>query len=330
MSGEMAVKNSKQYFPEIDICRGLGILLVVLGHALKQTGETNHVFEALNSVIYSFHMPMFFALSGFVAVKVLDLEGREAKISYIRGRAFRLLIPYFFVGLCYMPLKFFLSRYAVKAYDFSSSWKLLLGENPNTALWFLYVLFWISCICALFVTRKNLTIFLAVSGVVSLAAYGMDLPVRLLRYAFFFLVGMAVRCNYQRWRKVFQSPAVFGAGLLVFGVSNVLLTRGIPVVTVASALAGSLCCMFFSCRIEESQSGLTRAARLLGSYSMDIYILSEPFNTVVKLVCWNMLKLNYIVCTACCFLAASLLPIPVSRFIVRKVKAFRVLILGQR
>ena len=31
----------KKQFREIDLCRGLGIILVVLGHALKQTG-TDH------------------------------------------------------------------------------------------------------------------------------------------------------------------------------------------------------------------------------------------------------------------------------------------------
>ena len=46
--------GKKAYFPEIDLCRGIGILLVVLGHALKQTGETNTVFQVLLSVIYSF------------------------------------------------------------------------------------------------------------------------------------------------------------------------------------------------------------------------------------------------------------------------------------
>ena len=63
------IENKKMYFPEIDLCRGLGIILVVLGHALKQTGETNTVFQVLLSVIYSFHMPLFFVLSGFVSVK---------------------------------------------------------------------------------------------------------------------------------------------------------------------------------------------------------------------------------------------------------------------
>ena len=40
----------------IDILRGIGILLVVLGH-------TNPPFKR---IIYSFHIPLFFILSGFL------------------------------------------------------------------------------------------------------------------------------------------------------------------------------------------------------------------------------------------------------------------------
>lgn len=325
---ELTVEK-KERFLEIDICRGIGILLVVLGHALKQTGETNTAFEVLNSVIYSFHMPLFFFLSGFVAVKLLNLKGSAEKIAYIRGRAFRLLIPYFFVGLCYMPLKFVLSRYAVKAYDFSAAWQILLGENPNTALWFLYVLFWISCICALLLTRKNLRFFLAASFLLSLAAYWADLPGRLLQHGFFFVLGIYVRCHYPEWKSRFEQKAVFVLGAAVFAASNALLfAMDVPAVTLVTAVSGSLCCMYLSCLLERHPGKVGRGFLTLGNWSMDIYILSEPFNTVVKLIFWNILKLNYVVCTLCCFLAATFLPIPVSRFIVRKVKAFRVLILG--
>ena len=79
----------KTRFAEIDIARGVGILLVVAGHALKQTGQSNTVFDILLSVIYSFHMPLFFILSGFVAVKSIE---ETDLISFTKKRACRLLI----------------------------------------------------------------------------------------------------------------------------------------------------------------------------------------------------------------------------------------------
>ena len=68
---ENMIQQNRKYFDEITIARGIGILLVVLGHALKQTGVTNTVVDVLIEVIYSFHMPLFFVLTGFVSVNLL-------------------------------------------------------------------------------------------------------------------------------------------------------------------------------------------------------------------------------------------------------------------
>ncbi len=71
----------------IDIARGIGIILVVLGHneaVLQGKGE-------LFRVIYSFHLPLFFFLSG-VFLKDSALPG-----PFARSRADVLLKPYFVV-----------------------------------------------------------------------------------------------------------------------------------------------------------------------------------------------------------------------------------------
>lgn len=69
----------------LDILKGIGIILVVLGHIYSGFGK---------SIIYLFHMPLFFFASGAVlsySDKVSSLQlGKKAK---------RLLIPYFFFSL---------------------------------------------------------------------------------------------------------------------------------------------------------------------------------------------------------------------------------------
>ena len=103
----------KRRFNEIDICKGIGIILVVLGHALKQTGSLSLAVTVPLAVIYSFHMPLFFMLSGFLSVKLLDLTGGPLgaqRRQYIGGRAVRLLIPYTVMSLIYLPLKNFVNK----------------------------------------------------------------------------------------------------------------------------------------------------------------------------------------------------------------------------
>ena len=96
-------QQNRKYYNEINIARGIGILLVVLGHALKQTGVTDLAVNVLIEVIYSFHMPLFFVLSGFVSVKILAYTKREEYVRFIRSRMLRLLLPSFVMGVLYMP-----------------------------------------------------------------------------------------------------------------------------------------------------------------------------------------------------------------------------------
>jgi fucose 4-O-acetylase-like acetyltransferase len=53
----------------VDYAKGLGILLVVYGHVSRGVFNAGikvdaELFKLVDSVIYSFHMPLFFFLSG--------------------------------------------------------------------------------------------------------------------------------------------------------------------------------------------------------------------------------------------------------------------------
>ena len=67
----------------LDSLRGFGILLVVLGHTSWSAG--------LVSWIFSFHMPLFFIISGML------FHERQFLDSFKR-KAIRLLVPYVFFG----------------------------------------------------------------------------------------------------------------------------------------------------------------------------------------------------------------------------------------
>ncbi len=320
--------TGKKHYEEIDICRGMGIVLVVLGHALKQTGETNSFFDVLLSVIYSFHMPLFFFLSGFVSLKMLYFRAGKERLDYIKNRAFRLLIPYFTVGILYLPLKYVLSRYAVKPYDFSSTWKLFFGENPNTALWFLYVLFLVSLVCVLILREKNVLYVLAGSFALTVAACCFGWPWKLPKYAFFFVLGIFVRLHYENWFQKVKWNRIWVAAAVFAAANAALYLTDLEVLWDVTALAGIVMCLQFGKWIAERKGKAEEFFAFLGAYSMDIYILSEPLNTAAKLLFWSFLKWNYLICTLLCFLISLGLPIPVSKHIVRKVKALRIGILG--
>lgn len=108
-----------------DALKGLLIILVVLGHAVQYVvGEVdcgNHLF----AYIYSFHMPAFFAVSGWFA--------GEASYEKIVRRIHQLLIPYVLWALL-----FFLWHNNLTV---NTLWLMVI--KPDSSYWFLWVLFWI-------------------------------------------------------------------------------------------------------------------------------------------------------------------------------------------
>ena len=332
----------KNRYSEIDIARGIGIFLVVLGHSIKQTGVSASWIRILTYIIYSFHMPLFFCLSGFVSAKILPMSRGERK-TYAISRARRLLVPYFVIGLLYIPVKLKLSEAAIKPFDVSDIWKLLIGQNPDVSLWFLYILFLIELICAIFVNTYNFRSIWYGSFFLSVAIYWANLDIRTPKYLFFFLMGIWVRLKFEDSRKAGFEDAMDGQDLLAFLalVTDIfaiifLYRTTITVTMMLTSLCGIYLVLWISSRLvynidgEKKEPGrCARILLLLGLFSMDIYILHEPIMTVVRLVLWNRLGLNYILCTVVIFFCALCIPIPVSKWIIRKIKPLRMLLLGE-
>lgn len=76
----------------IDIAKGIGIILVVLGHTLvPQVRETGFA-GFLWIFIYNFHMPLFFFLSGYLFEKGLFHYTNKGKFTL--GKLQYLMLPY--------------------------------------------------------------------------------------------------------------------------------------------------------------------------------------------------------------------------------------------
>jgi polysaccharide biosynthesis protein PslL len=75
--------------PTLDIAKGLGIILVVLGHNWVVESTKGELFR----VIFSFHVPLFFFLSG------VFLRKTDALTAFVRARTHSLLKPYFVILL---------------------------------------------------------------------------------------------------------------------------------------------------------------------------------------------------------------------------------------
>lgn len=86
----------------VDIAKGIAIMLVVMGHVLQfdMAGANRNV---VFSFIYSFHMPLFMSLSGYVVGIGYPQKKRGYRETLIR-RFNQLAVPYFVWGLIIMPI----------------------------------------------------------------------------------------------------------------------------------------------------------------------------------------------------------------------------------
>jgi len=85
------VSTSKDRLNWIDIAKGLGILFVMIGHSRLSIGT---------AIVYYFHMPLFFFLSGYV----FSGEKYDSK-TFIKNRAKRLMVPYYVYGFIMLICK---------------------------------------------------------------------------------------------------------------------------------------------------------------------------------------------------------------------------------
>ena len=134
----------KAYLSNIFTLQFLGIFLVVLGHSIPDKNMP-YFFHVLFRWIYSFHMPLFFSISGYLykygLPKYLSMGGKYFFINKFN----RLIIPFIFLNLITVPMKIIGKSFVYRdvgnnVIDYLSSF-LYIENIPIGNLWFIIVLF---------------------------------------------------------------------------------------------------------------------------------------------------------------------------------------------
>lgn len=162
---------------EIDMLKGLGIILMIMGH--------QYYGEYFDKWIHAFHMPIFFIISGFLYHSPNSIK------EFLYRRVKALLIPYLFfasIHFSLISLKIIISGESVKTlyvYLCHIFWINTEGLPICGAIWFLTALFFANIFYLLIdryvkkIMPKGLCVFLtAIIGIV-LPTYGYRLPLAL-------------------------------------------------------------------------------------------------------------------------------------------------------
>lgn len=230
----------------IDNARAFGIMLVVLGHAWLDSAAV--------TIIYAFHMPLFFFISGALWRPGVTQEGWRAFLA----KQFRtLLVPYLFFGLISWVIMLAARQVLVPSGEVSSSLvdslaPLAYGAGRrlreiNGTLWFFTALFVTNVYYFVLARLPNRALQIIIATVVALAALAYrqhhndvlpwNLDVAAVALAFL-VVGQALlgKQQEQHWRR----PGVLAAlGGLLAGACVVLTLQNPARVDMRSLIVGS-------------------------------------------------------------------------------------------
>jgi len=134
----------------LSILQGWAILWVVIGHApLDSVTEPMPVYvHILYSMAYSFHMPLFAWISGFLfnRSRVCNKDREWSYFSMLSDKVKSLLVPSVFFSVIALCLKILLPSKMERPIDFSFDYlletMLFPGRGPLSEIWFIVALLW--------------------------------------------------------------------------------------------------------------------------------------------------------------------------------------------
>lgn len=205
--------KAMQYLPYIDNLKGFAILLVVIGHVIQYlTDPYDFEHHIVFRYIYSFHMPLFFMISGMM---VKESYTKEQAWQTIRKRFLQLIAPFtlwtIIWSLTFLPHPFYFAYL-----------------DPNLGPWFLWCLFCIIAIdllvqlllnvLQLHQHKHSITLYIIVSLVICLAlryiassSHGIFGLTSISFHYIFYVIGVLL----SRYRNTLtDSKYAFGGGVI--------------------------------------------------------------------------------------------------------------------
>lgn len=284
----------------IDQSKGLAIMLVVLGHVVTNGMSSGivsdiGVWSVLNKEIYSFHMPLFFLLSGYLScpknIQIDDWGGIEKQFKKILF----LTIPYVIFSVFYFLAKLFTVSSGAVVNPVHANDILLIYKMPIGEYWFLYALilynvvnlFFLICVkvCKRRALYKLLIIvftllsFIVVSECVDISEFmvkhsGLRRP---FLHSFYFFIGIIVHMYELRMDRIANNICVAAALVLSVLFLNII-----------SLKSGLFCCLlaitmiFLTVKFFKWKD--VSFIGEFGKYSLAIYLMHPFFIVLCKIV----------------------------------------------
>ncbi len=174
----------------LDNARGIGIILVVYAHQLRAQAARGLLPASWDgpfqdALIYAFHMPLFFFISGIVSVRAI--RGRSFPAN-LREKLIAIAYPYFLWSIVSWCLSVAAASYVRTPLDVENL--LSIVYRPILQFWFLYVLFFCQVVAAAFGRVFAVNVVLALAMMIIPVPFEYPTVKEFVMSFPFFVIGM--------------------------------------------------------------------------------------------------------------------------------------------
>lgn len=270
------VSSSTARMRWMDVARGIGIVLVVYGHALRVLVGAGLISPAdplwvSDYVIYTFHMPLFFLLSGMNVEQSL----RKGKIQFLRSKLWTIAYPYLLWSLIQGSIQILFASHLNTPLHPHSLATILW--RPIGEFWFIYVLFIFQLIGMIFARTRIPLALLAIAAYVGSFYLPANIWERVAHMLIFFAVGIlftkTIRLSLERIRFVVLPLSILAFAFLAFIGRNLSNSNADSPLSLPATAAGIAMVLVASQYVVQTTEPATRLLSLLGLASMAIYVL---------------------------------------------------------
>jgi fucose 4-O-acetylase-like acetyltransferase len=281
----------------IDAARGIGIVLVVFGHSIGGLRDAGIVpkdgaLSAVFYMIYTFHMPLFFLLSGvFVETR---LAHRRA--DFVQGAFTRIAWPYLLWSVIQLAVINSLGNLVNAPTAFDIKRYVALLWQPTSQFWYLYVLLLLLIVSYFVVPRVGpeglLVLSLFVHPLHEL--YSLSGPLaNLCWFGLFYALGVVLGSKLVRLQAGTTTAVLVAVGAALFWLvcGNDARTARYAYwsdATIPAAIAGTVACLAMA---NIPQLAHNRFLVLLGRRSLAIFLLHVLFVAGTRIVLQKMFGL---------------------------------------
>lgn len=273
----------------IDIIKGIGILLIVLGHAYT---NYPHIITA----VYSFHIPLFFIISG-----VLFERNKAWNRRWFIHKVRTILIPYVVWGAIFQMFLLVLNLFGGNAIKGQFHDRVCIYiELASGAMWFLPVMFSANLVFAFMCWKKSKIICIFVGISFFIVAVFLPKSYPLVETFIRAGVGYLFLCIGYFWKKYFtvESHRWMVCAFLVLDVLMVYFNGTVslairsfnnPITYIATSVLGSWV-LFQICHwIDRNKKLRTGLLEKWGRYSIVILCTHQCIIEVIRILDYKFL-----------------------------------------